>query len=86
MGKVAEGGNGCFTTESRPHVDWLGEGWWRDLGICLEAAKRHGLQMWIFDEKWWPSQGVGGKVPAPICSQTSGGDGHCDRGAKVLVG
>src|SRR5271157_303272 len=33
--KVAEGGNGCFTTESRPHVDWLGEGWWRDLSICL---------------------------------------------------
>ncbi len=25
VGKVAEGGNGCFTTESRPHVDWLGE-------------------------------------------------------------
>ncbi len=63
VGKVAEGGNGCFTAESRPHVDWLGEGWWRDLGICLEAAKRNGLQMWIFDEKWWPSQGVGGKVP-----------------------
>jgi len=61
--KVAEAGNGCFTTESRPHVDWLGEGWWRDLGICLEAARRNGLQMWIFDEKWWPSQGVGGKVP-----------------------
>ena len=19
--------------------------------------------MWIFDEKWWPSQGIGGKVP-----------------------
>ena len=64
VGKVAEGGNGCFTTESRPHVDWLGAGWWRDLGICLEAAKQHGLQMWIFDEKWWPSQAVGGKVPA----------------------
>src|SRR5208337_1985347 len=64
VNKVAEGGNGCFTTESRPHVDWLGEGWWRDLGICLQAAKRNGLQMWIFDEKWWPSQGVGGKVPA----------------------
>ena len=64
VGKVAEGGNGCFTTESRPHVDWLGEGWSRDLDICLQAAKRNGLQMWIFDEKWWPSQGVGGKVPA----------------------
>ena len=64
VAKVAEGGNGCFTAESRPHVDWLGDGWWRDLGICLAAAKQQGLQMWIFDEKWWPSQGVGGKVPA----------------------
>ncbi len=61
--KVAQGGNGSFTAESRPHKDWLGEGWYRDLAICLEAAKKHNLQMWIFDEKWWPSQGVGGKVP-----------------------
>jgi len=29
----------------------------------LEAAKKHDLKLWIFDEKWWPSQGVGGKVP-----------------------
>lgn len=63
VGKVAEGGNGCFTAESRPHNDWLGEGWWRDLSICLDAAKKHDLKMWIFDEQWWPSQGVGGKVP-----------------------
>ena len=63
VGKVAEGRNGCFTAESRPHVDWLGEGWWRDLAICLDAAKKHNLKMWIFDEKWWPSQGIGGKVP-----------------------
>jgi hypothetical protein len=63
VGKVAEGGNGAFITESRPHTDWLGEGWWRDLGICLDAAKKQNLQMWIFDEKWWPSQAVAGKVP-----------------------
>ncbi len=63
VGKVAEGGNGSFTTESRPHVDWLGKGWFRDVGICLDAAKQHGLHLWIFDEKWWPSQSVAGKVP-----------------------
>lgn len=63
VGKVAESGNGCFTAESRPHVDWLGEGWYRDLDICLQAAKKHDLKMWIFDEKWWPSQGLAGKVP-----------------------
>ena len=61
--KVAEGGNGSFTAESRPHKDWLGEGWFRDLSICLEAAKKQGLKMWIFDEAWWPSGEVGGKVP-----------------------
>jgi len=61
--KVAEGGNGSFTTESRPHEDWLGPRWFKDLSICLDAAKKNGLQMWIFDEKWWPSGMVGGKVP-----------------------
>ncbi len=61
--KTAESGNGSFTAESRPHRDWLGEGWYRDLAICLEAAKQHDLEMWIFDEKWWPSQMIGGKVP-----------------------
>jgi len=63
LDKVTESGNGCFTAESRPHKDWLGEGWYRDLDICLQAAKKHDLKMWIFDEKWWPSQGLAGKVP-----------------------
>ena len=69
LDKVAESGNGSFTAESRPHRDWLGEGWYRDLSICLEAAKRHNLQMWIFDEKWWPSQMIGGKVPAKYATK-----------------
>jgi hypothetical protein len=63
VAKVAEGGNGCFTAESRPHPDWLGPGWFRDLAICLEAAKKHNLKMWIFDEKWFPSQVIDGKTP-----------------------
>lgn len=63
LDKVALGGNGCFTAESRRHNDWLGKGWYRDLDICLQKAKKLNLKMWIFDEKIWPSQGVGGKVP-----------------------
>jgi len=63
LDKVAEAGNGTFTAESRPHREWLGEGWYRDLGVCLDAAKRHDMQMWLFDEDWWPSQTVAGKVP-----------------------
>jgi hypothetical protein len=63
VGKIAQGGNGCFTVESRPHPDWLGPGWFRDVAICLEAARRHNLKMWIFDEKWFPSQVIDGRVP-----------------------
>lgn len=63
VARAFESGNGGFTAESRPHRDWLGEGWYRDLGICLNAAKKHNMEMWIFDEKWWPSQMIGGKVP-----------------------
>ncbi len=61
--KVAQGGNGCFIAESRPHSDWLGPKWYEDLKICAEAAKELDLEMWVLDERWWPSQTVAGKVP-----------------------
>ena len=61
--RVAESGCGTFTAESRPHSDWLGEGWYRDLSICLEKAKKLGLSLWIYDDYWWPSQMMGGRVP-----------------------
>ena len=60
---VAAAGNGCFTAESRPHSDWLGPRWYRDLDVCLQKAKKLNLKMLIFDERWWPSQSIGGKVP-----------------------
>jgi hypothetical protein len=69
VGKVAEGHNGSFCAESRPHTDGLGPTWYRDLDICLQAAKSSGLTRWIFDEKWWPSQMVGGKVPQEFASK-----------------
>ncbi len=61
--KLADAHCGGFTAESRPHTDFLGPGWYRDLDICLQHAKKLGLKMRIFDEKWWPSQTIGGTVP-----------------------
>lgn len=61
--KVAQSGNGMLTTESRPHKDWLGEGWYRDLEIVINQAKKHDLKVIIFDDYWWPSQMMGGRVP-----------------------
>ena len=67
--QVLASGNGIFTTESRPHKDWLGEGWYRDLDICLSFARTNNLQMIIFDDWWWPSQMMGGRVPAQYGSK-----------------
>ena len=67
---VAAGGNGCFTAESRPHSDWLGTRWYKDLDVCLQKAKKLDLKMWIFDERWWPSQSIGGKVPPQYAAKT----------------
>ncbi len=68
--KVAEGGNGSFTAESRPHSDWLGPKWYEDLDVCLRKARELDLQMWIFDERWWPSQSVAGTVPPQYAAKS----------------
>ena len=67
--KVLEGGNGTLIAEPRPHNDWLGEGWYRDLGITLEFARKDNLTMFIYDDWWWPSQMMGGRVPAEYGSK-----------------
>lgn len=80
---VADGGNGCFTAESRPHQDWLGPGWYRDLDICLQKAKQLDLKMWIFDERWWPSQSIGGKVPPRYAAKSLVGEAIDVKGPKL---
>ncbi|HEY0826942.1 MAG TPA: hypothetical protein VGE40_02510, partial [Bacilli bacterium] len=57
-----DGGCGGFIIESRPHSDYLGENWWRDVGICLDEASLRNMQVWIFDEEYYPSGIAGGRV------------------------
>ena len=66
---VLAGHNGTFTAEPRPHKDWLREGWYRDLAINLDFARRNDLTMFIYDDWWWPSQMMGGRVPAQYGSK-----------------
>jgi hypothetical protein len=64
IGEVADGGNTGFVWESRPHPDYLGPKWWRDLSIAIDEAKKRNLEVWIFDEWMYPSGIAGGKVVA----------------------
>jgi alpha-L-rhamnosidase len=84
--KVAEGGNGSFTAESRPHNDWLGPRWFDDLEICLRKAKELDLKMWIFDERWWPSQSIGGTVPPRYAAKSLVAEAMDANGSGVLEG
>ena len=52
VGHVAESGQGTLTIESRPHIDWMREGWWRDVDIVLDECRKRGLKMLVFDDYW----------------------------------
>ena len=65
VGRVAESGQGILTIESRPHINWMRPEWWRDVDIVLDECKKRGVKMMVFDDYWWPSQGMGGKYPIP---------------------
>lgn len=33
--------------ESRPHPDFCGDGWWRDMDIILDEARKRDMKVWI---------------------------------------
>lgn len=45
----------AFCVESRPHPDFAGPGWWRDLDVILEVAKALGMKVWILDDSHFPT-------------------------------
>ena len=53
--KMKSVGIGEFIAEARPHPDYLGDGWWRDLAILIDGAKKQNMKMWIFDDGDYPS-------------------------------
>lgn len=56
--------SGCraFCVESRPHPDFLGDGWWRDMGILLNRAESLGMKVWILDDTYFPTGYANGRV------------------------
>lgn len=52
--KIRESGIGGFCVEARPHKDFNGPGWFRDLALLLDEAKRTGMEMWIWMTATFP--------------------------------
>lgn len=41
--------------ESRPHPDFLGEKWWKDMDVILDEARKRQMKVWILDDSHFPS-------------------------------
>ena len=52
---IAEANIGAVCVESRPHPDYCGSGWWKDLDIILDEARNRNMKVWILDDSHFPT-------------------------------
>ena len=72
MNKIHEANIGAVCVESRPHPEFAEEGWWRDMDVILDEAKKRSMKVWILDDKHFPTGYAAGAMEnaAPeLCHQ-----------------
>lgn len=55
MEKIHAAHIGAVCVESRPHPDFAGEGWWKEMDVILEEAKKRDMKVWILDDSHFPT-------------------------------
>lgn len=60
--KIYQSGMKGFCIEARPHPNFLGESWWRNLDLLLEKAKEKDMKVWILDDSHFPTGFANGKI------------------------
>lgn len=48
--------------ESRPHEQFGEDKWWDDFGFILNEAARHGMRVWLLDDKQFPTGYANGYI------------------------
>lgn len=72
MGVIHDCGIGAVCVESRPHPDFCGEKWWKDMDVILDEAKKRGMKVWILDDSHFPTgfaNGAMADMPEELCRQ-----------------
>ncbi|QTF09998.1 glycoside hydrolase [Brenneria izadpanahii] len=59
---IAQAGMRAFCVEARPHPDFLGERWWRDMDVVMDRARQKGMRVWLLDDAHFPTGGANGRV------------------------
>ena len=62
LSKIRECGISAVCVEARPHDDFCGPGWWHDMDIVLDEAKKHNMKVWILDDKHFPTGYANGGI------------------------
>lgn len=62
MEAVYSSGIRAVCVESRPHPDFAGPGWWRDMDIIMEEARKRKMRVWVLDDVHFPSGYCNGLV------------------------
>ena len=62
MSKIYECGIRAVCLEARPHDDFCGPGWWHDMDIIIDEAKKRDMKIWILDDKHFPTGYANGLI------------------------
>ncbi|MBR0463124.1 MAG: glycosyl transferase family 2 [Clostridia bacterium] len=60
--QVWESGARALCVESRPHEQFCRQGWWDDMDVVLREAEKRGMQVWILDDKHFPTGYANGLI------------------------
>lgn len=64
---------GAVCVESRPHPDFCGPGWWHDMDIILDEARKRDMKVWILDDSHFPTGFANGAMdsqPDELCRRS----------------
>lgn len=62
INKISESGIKAVCLEARPHENFLFDQWWSDLSFILEECEKLNMEIWIFDDKHFPTGYAAGAV------------------------
>lgn len=60
--QIYDSGCRALCVESRPHPDFVGETWWRDMDVILAEAEKRGMKVWLLDDDKFPTGHAAGKI------------------------
>ncbi len=73
MKVIHDCGIGAVCVESRPHPDFCGEKWWKDMDVILDEARKRDMRVWILDDSHFPTGFANGAMenkPDEMCRQS----------------